>query len=83
LVVRDQPEVHEFVFEHFGAIEGDEAAIAYRGMEELEIEGSIRPRQRQCVAPGLGLDARFGAPEEHEKHETNPTQGVHENSKRS
>jgi hypothetical protein len=30
--------VHELVFEHFGAIEGDEAAITYCGMEELEIE---------------------------------------------
>ena len=69
------------VFEHFGAVEGDEAARAQRGMEELEIEGSIRPRRRRRGA--LRLDARPNAQEREENHKTDPSNDTHGVSERS
>ena len=83
LVVRDQSEVPEAVFEHLGAIEGDEAVPAHRGMEELEIERPVRPGRGRRGAAGLRLNPRPDAQEREENHETNPSNDTHGDSEGS
>jgi hypothetical protein len=72
--------VPEAVFEHLGAVEGDEAVPAHRGMEELEIERAIRPGWSWRGAARLRLNARPDAQEREENHETDPSNDTHGDS---
>jgi hypothetical protein len=69
------------MFEDLGAIEGNEAARAHRGMEKLEIERSVCPGQRRLCA--LCLDERPDTQERGENHKTDPSNDTHDVSERS